>query len=220
VTTGGVRSKICGLSTAEAVAAAVAGGADFVGFVFYAPSPRNVAPEQVAALSAAVPAGVIRVGLFVDVDDAEIAHVLAAAPLDLLQFHGSESPARLAAVRQRFGRKVMKALPIAEPGDVAAAEPYLGVVDWLLFDARPPRTPGALPGGNGLAFDWRLLAGRRFPIPWMLSGGLTAETVGDAARLTGAEVVDVSSGVERSPGVKDAAKIMAFLAAAKGVKPR
>jgi phosphoribosylanthranilate isomerase len=220
VTAKGVRAKICGLSTAETVAAAVAGGASFLGFVFYARSPRNVAPERVAALCAAIPAGITRVGLFVDAADAEIAQVLAVAPLDLLQFHGGESPARIAAARQHFGRPVMKALPIAEPADVAAAEPYLGVADWLLFDARPPRRPDALPGGNGLPFDWRLLAGRRFPIPWMLSGGLTAETLDEAVRLTGAEIVDVSSGVESSPGVKDPAKIASFLAAAKGVKRR
>jgi phosphoribosylanthranilate isomerase len=213
--TAGVKVKICGLSTPEGVAAALAGGAAFLGFVFYPKSPRNVAPERVAALCEAVPKGVTRVGLFVDVDDATIARTLAAAPLDLLQFHGSESPSRVAEARQRFGRPVMKAIPIADPADVAAAEPYLAVADMLLFDARPPRRPGALPGGNGLAFDWRLIAGRHWPMPWMLSGGLTAATLAEAVRLTGAATVDVSSGVESAPGIKDPAKIAAFLSVAR-----
>jgi phosphoribosylanthranilate isomerase len=209
-----VAVKICGLSEPSGVAAAIAGGADFLGFVFYGPSPRNVAAARVAELCRAIPAGIARVGLFVDADDATIEAVLAAAPLDLLQLHGSESPARVAAVKRRFGRPVMKALPIGDPADVAAAEPYLAVADRLLFDARPPRHPGARPGGNGLVFDWRLIAARRWDLPWMLSGGLTAGNVAEAARLTGAPAVDVSSGVESAPGLKDAAKIAAFLAAA------
>jgi phosphoribosylanthranilate isomerase len=161
-----------------------------------------------------VPAGITRVGLFVDADDATIDAVLATAPLDQLQLHGGESPARVAAVKARFGRAVMKALPIGDPADVAAAEPYLAVADRLLFDARPPRGADARPGGNGLVFDWRLIAGRRWDLPWMLSGGLTADNVAEGIRLTGASAVDVSSGVERAPGVKDPAKIAAFLAAA------
>jgi phosphoribosylanthranilate isomerase len=209
-----VAVKICGLSEPSGVAAATAGGADFLGFVFYGPSPRNVAAARVAELCRAIPAGIARVGLFVNADDATIEAVLAAAPLDLLQLHGSESPARVAAVKRRFGRPVMKALPIGDPADVAAAEPYLAVADRLLFDARPPRHPGARPGGNGLVFDWRLIAARRWDLPWMLSGGLTAGNVAEAARLTGAPAVDVSSGVESAPGLKDAAKIAAFLAAA------
>ncbi len=164
-----------------------------------------------------MPRGITRVGLFVDADDATIAAVLAIAPLDLLQLHGSESPERVAAVKRRFARPVMKALPIAEPADVIAADAYLGVADRLLFDARPPRRPDALPGGNGLVFDWRLIAGREWSLPWMLSGGLTAANLAEAVRLTGARAVDVSSGVESAPGVKDAAKIAAFLAAAGAV---
>jgi phosphoribosylanthranilate isomerase len=209
-----VAVKICGLSEPSGVAAAIAGGADFLGFVFYGPSPRNVTAARVAELCRAMPAGIARVGLFVDADDATIEAVLAAAPLDLLQLHGSESPARVAAVKRRFGRPVMKALPIGDPADVAAAEPYLAVADRLLFDARPPRHPDARPGGNGLVFDWRLIAARSWDLPWMLSGGLTAGNVAEAARLTGAPAVDVSSGVESAPGLKDAAKIAAFLAAA------
>jgi phosphoribosylanthranilate isomerase len=213
-----VAVKICGLSEPDAVAAAVAGGAAFLGFAFYPPSPRHVAAAVVAELCRAVPAGVIRVGLFVDPDDATIASVLEAAPLDFLQFHGGESPARVAEVRRRFARPVMKALPIACPEDVAAVDAYLGVADRLLFDARPPRRADALPGGNGLVFDWRLIAGRRWSLPWMLSGGLTAANVAEAVRLTGAAAVDVSSGVESAPGLKDPAKIAAFLAAA-GANP-
>jgi len=212
-----VAAKICGLSTADSVAAAVEGGADYLGFVFYAPSPRNVAAARVAELCRAVPAGITRVGLFVDADDATIAAVLAAVPLDMLQLHGGETPSRVAAVRSRFALPVMKALPIADPADVAAADAYLDVADRLLFDARPPRRADALPGGNGLVFDWRLIAGRGWRLPWTLSGGLTASNVAEGVRLTGARAVDVSSGVESAPGVKDTAKIAAFLAAAGAI---
>ncbi|BBK34977.1 N-(5'-phosphoribosyl)anthranilate isomerase [Allostella sp. ATCC 35155] len=212
-----VAVKICGLSRPEAVAAAVAGGAAFVGFVFYPRSPRAVTPDEAGQLAAAVPAGIVRTGLFVDADDEAIAATLAAAPLDLLQLHGDETPERVAAIRAHFGRSVMKVLPIAEEEDVAAADRYLAVVDRLMFDAKPPRRPGALPGGNGLAFDWRLLAGRSWPVPWMLAGGLTAATLAEAVRLTGAPAVDVSSGVEDAPGVKSVAKIAAFLAAARAL---
>lgn len=205
------------MSQPDAVAAAVAGGAAFLGFVFYPKSPRNVAAAVVAELCRAVPAGITRVGLFVDADDATIASVLDAAPLDLLQFHGSESPLRVAEVKRRFARPVMKVLPIADPEDVAAADAYLGIADRLLFDARPPRRPEALPGGNGLIFDWRLIAGRSWSLPWMLSGGLIADNVAEAVRLAGAQAVDVSSGVESAPGIKDTAKIAAFLAAAGAI---
>jgi phosphoribosylanthranilate isomerase len=212
-----VTVKICGLTTEPAIAASVAGGADIVGFVFYPPSPRNVTPARAAALCRAVPPGITRVGLFVDASDREIAASLAVAPLDLLQFHGRETPERVAAARRRFGRPVMKAIAVAVAADVAAADDYLGAADWLLFDAKPPPRADALPGGNGVAFEWRLLAPRRFPIPWMLSGGLTAATLADAVRLTGAASVDVSSGVETSPGIKDPARIAAFLATAKAL---
>ena len=172
-------------------------------------------PERAGTLCAAVPAGVTRVGLFVDASDDAIAATLAAAPLDLLQFHGRESPERVAAAKRRFGRPVMKAIPLAGPEDLAFAESYLGSADRLLFDARPPRREGALPGGNGLAFDWQLLAGRRWSLPWMLSGGLDAGNLAEAVRVTGAPAVDVSSGVESAPGIKDPRRIAAFLAAAR-----
>ena len=210
-----VASKICGLASAEAVAAAVDGGAAYMGFVFYPPSPRSVTPQVAAKLCAAVPAGVARVGLFVDADDKAIATVLDLVPLDILQFHGCESGARVAQAKSRFGLRVMKAVAIADVGDVSIAAKYEDAADFLLFDAKPPRRPDALPGGNGLAFDWGLIAGRSWRRPWMLSGGLTAELLPEAVRISGAAMVDVSSGVESRPGQKDPGKISAFLAAAR-----
>jgi phosphoribosylanthranilate isomerase len=212
-----VAAKICGLNDQAGVAAAVAGGARYVGFVFYPPSPRHVAPDRAKALMASVPAGVTRVGLFVDADDAAIAAALAA-PLDLLQFHGAETPERVAAAKRKFGLPVMKAIPIAAAADVATADRFVGIADRLLFDAKPPRdVAGALPGGNGLAFDWQLLGARRWAMPWMLSGGLDAGNLAAAVAAAHAAEVDVSSGVETRPGVKDPAKIAAFLAAARTV---
>jgi len=209
-----IAAKICGLSSEAAVEAAVAGGAAYVGFVFYKPSPRAISPRRAAELCASVPASVKRVALFVDADDIAIQAVLDAAPIDILQFHGAETPERVAQAKQRFGRSVMKAISVAGPDDVDAASRYEGVADLLLFDAKPPRRADALPGGNGLAFDWRLIAGRDWRLPWMLSGGLTAELLPEAVRISGATAVDVSSGVEISPGQKDVMKIRAFLAAA------
>ena len=212
-----IAAKICGLSTEAAVAAAVAEGASFVGFVFYPPSPRAVSAEKAAELCVGVPGVVARVGLFVDADDDAIAAVLDAAPIDILQFHGRESPARVADAKARFARLVMKAVPIAGPEDVVASTRYEDVADMLLFDAEPPRRPDALPGGNGLAFDWGLIAGRSWRRPWMLSGGLSAELLPEAVRISGATMVDVSTGVESRPGVKDLGKIRAFLAAARAL---
>ncbi|HEV2185889.1 MAG TPA: phosphoribosylanthranilate isomerase [Stellaceae bacterium] len=211
-----VAAKICGLSSEEAIEAAVEGGAAYVGFVFYPPSPRSVTPARAGALCAAVSAGVQRVGMFVDAADAVIEATLAAAALDILQFHGSETPERVAEVKRRFGRRVMKAVAIAGPDDLAVAARYEDAADLLLFDAKPP--PGATrPGGNGLVFDWRLIAGRDWRLPWLLSGGLTAELLPEAVRISGAKAVDVSSGVERKPGDKDLAKIRAFLEVARGL---
>jgi len=209
-----VAVKICGLSSEAAIAAAVAGGAAYVGFVFYPPSPRAVSPARAGALCEKVPAAVRRVGLFVDADDAAIAAALDAAPLDILQFHGAETPERVVEAKRRFGRAVMKVIPVAGPQDVDAAERYAAAADLLLFDAKPPRRAGALPGGNGLVFDWQLIAGRAWRLPWMLSGGLTADILPEAVQISGATTVDVSSGVEFEPGQKDVAKIRAFLAAA------
>jgi len=213
----GVAAKICGLSSATAVETAVAGGAAYVGFVFYPPSPRAVSPARAGELAALVPRAVQRVALFVDADDAAIDAVLAAAPIDILQFHGAETPERVAAAKRRFGRAVMKAIPVAGPDDVDRAADYEDAADLLLFDAKPPRRADALPGGNGLAFDWQLIAGRRWRLPWMLSGGLTAAVLPEAVRISGAMAVDVSSGVESAPGRKDVAKIRTFLAAAAGL---
>jgi len=208
-----VAAKICGLSSDAAVAAAVDSGAAYIGFVFYPPSPRAVMPEEAARLCTAVPAGINRVGLFVDAGDETIAAVLAAAPIDILQFHGSESPQRVAEAKWRFDRRVMKAVPIAGADDLLRAESYQDAADLLLFDAKPS-WPDALPGGNGLVFDWQLIAGRSWRLRWMLSGGLTAKLLPEAVRISGAACVDVSSGVETRPGEKDPDKIRAFLAAA------
>ncbi len=210
---GAVRVKICGLTSPAAVDAAAAAGAAYAGFVFYARSPRNLSPGTAAELAARVPAGVARVGLTVDMDDAGLDALLAAVPLDILQLHGREPPGRVAAVRDRFGLPVIKAVGIATEADLPALDEAARAADMLLVDARPP--PGAaLPGGNGIAFDWRLVAGRRWPVPWLLAGGLTPANVAEAVRLTGARQVDVSSGVESAPGVKDAGLIGAFVAAA------
>jgi phosphoribosylanthranilate isomerase len=210
-------AKICGLSTAAAASAAVEAGAAYVGFVFYPPSPRAVTAAAAGRLCERVPPEVRRVGLFVDAEDAAIAAALAAAPLDMLQFHGRESPARVASAKAQFGRPVMKAVAIAGRDDVAVARQYEEVADFLLFDAKPPRRPEALPGGNGLAFDWRLIAGCVWRRPWMLSGGLTAALLPEAVRISGAAIVDVSSGVETAPGRKDPDMIREFLKAARAL---
>jgi len=207
--------KICGLNSPEAVLAAA--DADFAGFVFYGRSPRNVTPETAASLAALLPARVQRVALMVDPDDAFLKAALAAFEPDLLQLHGSEAPERVAAIKQAFGLPVMKAIPVREAGDLAAADRYRGVADRLLFDAKPPNRPGALPGGNAESFDWTLLTGRKFALPTMLSGGLTAANVAEAARISGVGAVDVSSGVEDRPGAKNPQKIKDFIMAARGL---
>lgn len=204
-----VEVKICGLNSPEAVRAAAE--ADYAGFVFYPPSPRSVTPAQAATLAAALPARVKKVALLVDADDAFIRAVVDALHPDLLQLHGRETPERVAQIKHAFGVPVMKAVPVREAADLDAAQAYAGVADRLLFDAKPPERPGALPGGNAEAFDWRLLAGRRFTLPWMLSGGLTAANLAAAVRTTGAVSVDVSSGVEDRPGQKNPSKIKSFI---------
>lgn len=214
--TSGIRVKICGLRDAAQVAAAVDAGAAYVGFVFFPKSPRHIAPEQAAALAANVPPGVAKVALTVDADDTFLDQLLERVPLDMLQLHGHESPARVAEIRARYGLPVMKAIGIADAADLDQIDTYAAVADQLLIDAKPPKD-ATLPGGNGLAFDWRLLAGRKYwTRPWMLAGGLTADNVAEAVRLTGARQVDVSSGVESAPGVKDPDRIRAFVTAAQG----
>lgn len=214
MTAGPIRVKICGLRTPATVAAAVAGGAAYVGFVFFPKSPRHLTLPEAAALAVDVPPGVAKVALTVDADDAMLDAIAAGMAVDVIQLQGSESPERVREVRTRLGLPVMKAVGIAGPQDLARIGAYAQVADQLLIDAKPPK--GAdLPGGNGLAFDWRLLAGRRWPVPWLLAGGLTAGNVAEAVRLTGARQVDVSSGVESAPGVKDEGLIRAFLDAAR-----
>lgn len=213
-----IDAKICGLSTPETLEVAVAEGAAYVGFVFFPKSPRCVTLDQAAALARRVPERVGRVGLVVDPDDDFLQALVARVPLEILQLHGREAPARVAAVRQATAKEVMKVLSIAEAADLEAAQPYLPVADRLMFDAKPPATmKNALPGGNAVAFDWKILSGRSFPRPWMLAGGLKAENVAEAAATSGARTVDVSSGVESAPGVKDPEKIRAFLRAVRSL---
>jgi phosphoribosylanthranilate isomerase len=209
-----IKVKICGLSTASAVVAAADAGAAYVGFVFFAKSPRNVGINQARALAVGAPAGLAKVALTVDASDADLDAIVNTVPLDMLQLHGHESPERVSQVRARYGLPVMKAVGVADAGDLAQLDDYMRVADQILVDAKPPR--GAdLPGGNGLTFDWRLIAGRRWTKPWMLAGGLTAANVAEAIRLTGARQIDVSSGVEAAPGVKDAAMMADFIRAAR-----
>jgi phosphoribosylanthranilate isomerase len=209
--------KICGLTDAQAVAAAVEGGARYLGFVFYSRSPRALSPERAGDLARAAPPDRTTVGVFVDPDDALLDRVLARVPLAAVQLHGAESPDRVRAVKARTGCAVIKALQVAETGDLAPVSSYAAVADMLLFDARPPKEPGRLPGGNGLAFDWRLLQNLRVGCPWLLSGGLSADNLAAAITLCRPPAVDVSSGVESRPGHKDPAKIRRFLALARGL---
>jgi phosphoribosylanthranilate isomerase len=211
--------KICGITHATALGAAIEGGADFVGFIFYPPSPRYVAPGRAAALGNATPTEIGRVGVFVDPTDAVLRQTLDRVRLDLLQLHGRESPDRVAEIKARFGLPVIKSVAISCARDVDLAGDFAEAADWLLFDAKPPRSPGALPGGNALSFDWSLLAGRDWDVPHLISGGLDAKNVGEALHATGAQGADVSSGVEHAPGDKDPEKIAAFLKAARGALP-
>jgi phosphoribosylanthranilate isomerase len=205
-------AKICGLSTAETLDAAIGGGATHVGFVFFPKSPRDVPPEKAASLAARMPERVARVGVFVDPDDALLEHTISAGRLTAVQLHGSESPERAAAIRARHRIEIWKAVPVRTRADLFLARAFRGAADRILYDAKTP--PGAaLPGGMGLRFDWRLLDGFTHPLPWALSGGLDASNVAEAVGGTGAPLVDVSSGVESAPGVKDVDKIAAFLKA-------
>jgi phosphoribosylanthranilate isomerase len=206
------RIKICGLTTPETVAAAVDAGATYLGFNFFAKSPRSVDIETARNLAVEVPPGVMKVALVVNADDAMIEAINARVPLDMIQLHGTETPERVREVKALAGLPVMKAVGIADEEDLAKIDDYTSVADQLLIDAKPPRN-AKLPGGNGLYFDWRLISNRRWASPWMLAGGLTPENVGEAVALTGARQVDVASGVESAPGVKDVDKIKAFCAA-------
>lgn len=211
-----VSVKICGLSDPSHVAAAAQAGAAYVGFVFFEKSPRNVSLAQARGLALETPAGLAKVALTVNADNAFLDALTSDVPLDFMQLHGAESPERVREIKQRYGLPVMKAVGVADRSDLDAIDTYAAVADQLLIDAKPPKD-AELPGGNGLSFDWRLLADRKYwTKPWMLAGGLTPDTVAEAIRLTGARQVDVSSGVESAPGVKDPDLIRAFVARAQG----
>ncbi len=207
-----IRVKICGLRTEADVLAVAAAGAAYAGFNFFPKSPRYVMVDQARLLALAAPVGLAKVALVVDATDAVLDAIVEGVPLDMLQLHGHETPDRVAEVRARYGLPVMKVVGVADEGDLPAIMDYALVSDQLLIDAKPPRN-AILPGGNGLAFDWRLVAQRRWLRPWMLAGGLTAENVAEAIRLTNVRQVDVASGVESAPGVKDAGRIKAFVEA-------
>ncbi len=208
-----IRVKICGLRTAADVQAASLAGAAYGGFVFFAKSPRHLSIDMARDLTRGAPDGLAKVALVVDADNAFLDALLAQCPFDMLQLHGHETPARVSEVRARYGLPVMKAVGIANAGDLAAAFEFSLVADQILIDAKPPKD-ATLPGGNGLAFDWRLVAQRRWLKPWMLAGGLNPSNVAEAIALTNARQVDVSSGVESAPGVKDAGLIVDFVQAA------
>ena len=208
-----VRVKICGLRTLADVAAVAASGAAYAGFNFFPPSPRYLTLAEARSLALAAPPGLAKVALTVDADDATLDALIEAMPLDMLQLHGHETPDRVAALRTRYGLPVMKVIGVRDEGDLAALFDFSTVADQLMIDAKPPKG-AVLPGGNGLPFDWRLVAQRRWLRPWMLAGGLTPANVAEAVRLTNARQVDVASGVESAPGVKDPARIAAFVQAA------
>ncbi len=210
-----VRVKICGLTRPEDVAAVAAAGVEYAGFNFFPKSPRSVDLDQARALALACPVGLAKVALVVDPEEAMLDALLAAVPVDMIQLHGSETPERVAALKARHGLPVMKVVGVADAADIARIDAYTPVADQILVDAKPPKD-AVLPGGNGLTFDWRLVAGRRWPVPWMLAGGLTPANVAEAVARTGARQVDVASGVESAPGVKDVALISNFCAAARG----
>ncbi len=207
------RVKICGLRDQVMLDAAVTAGAHYAGLVFFPKSPRNVSIAQAAPLAQATPMGVAKVGLLVNPDNALLDAVLADVPLDILQLHGKETPDRVAEIRSRYGLPVMKAVGVADASDLPELDEYAQVADMLLVDAKAPKT-AELPGGNGLSFDWTLIANRRWPTPWMLAGGLTPDNVAEAIALTKAPQVDVSSGVEIAPGEKSADLMAAFVTAA------
>ena len=211
-------TKICGVSTPEAVRAAVEGGAAFLGFMFFPQSPRNIDPEAAARLAPPARArGVKIVAVLVDPSDNEIDAVMAGLAPDLIQLHGKEPPARVREIGERTGRGIIKVVPVSEASDLTAAKPYEPLVEHLMFETKPPKDADR-PGGLGVAFDWSLLKGRRFERPWFLAGGLNPWNVAEAVAVSGAPILDVSSGVERGPGLKDPALIQAFLDAVRRVQ--
>ena len=205
-----VSVKICGISTVDDVRACAGAGANYMGLVFFEKSPRNITIPAARDLALAAPMGLAKVALVVNPSDAELDAIAGTVPLDMIQLHGRETPERVAEVKARYGLPVMKAVGIADANDLPKLESYFGVADQILVDAKPPKG-GELPGGNGLSFDWRLIAGRRWPCPWMLAGGLTPENVAEAVKMTGTKQVDVSSGIEDAPGQKNAELIQKFV---------
>ncbi|WP_299698797.1 phosphoribosylanthranilate isomerase [uncultured Tateyamaria sp.] len=212
----GVSVKICGLSRPEHVSTAVDAGAKYIGFVFFPKSPRNVTLETARTLALAVPPGVAKVALVVDPDDTFLDELTATVPLDMLQLHGHETPERVSEIKKRYGLPVMKAVGVADASDIEALDLYGRVADQILVDTKAPEGADR-PGGNGQTFDWSLIAGRRWPVPWMLAGGLTQENVAQAVAATGARQIDLSSAVETAPGQKDAGLIRDFMAVAKAI---
>ena len=205
--------KICGVTDTLALEATIRARANYVGFNFFPPSPRYLRPGDAPPLAARAEGRITRVGVFVDAADDFLAEAVAAARLEAIQLHGAEKPDRAAQLKARFGLPVWKVLSVASAADVARADAYAGAADFVLFDAKTPK--GALPGGMGLSFDWGLIAHRKGPIAWGLAGGLTPDNIAEAVRMTGAPLVDTSSGVESAPGVKDPGLIAAFCAAAR-----
>ena len=209
--------KICGLSEPETLKTAIDCGARYVGFVFVPRSSRFVTTDTAANLAGRVPAGVAKVSLTVDADNDQLDEITARVPLDMLQLHGEESPERVVEVKARYGLPVMKAIGIGDAADLGRIATFAQVADQLLLDTKPPKS-GDLPGGNGLSFDWSLLQGRRWAVPWMLAGGLNSGNVAEAVRVTGARQVDASSAVEIEKGVKSSALIREFIAAAQALQ--
>ncbi|MDG4899357.1 MULTISPECIES: phosphoribosylanthranilate isomerase [unclassified Mesorhizobium] len=209
--------KICGLKTDTAMAAALAGGASHVGFIFFAKSPRFVDPAEAGRLRQAAIGKAKAVAVTVDADDALLDEIVARMQPDMLQLHGSETPVQVAELKTRYGLPVMKVLSVSEAADLERIKPYVGVADRLMFDAKPPKGT-QLPGGNGVAFDWRILAGLDAGLDYMLSGGLNAANVGDALRLANPPGIDISSGVESAPGVKEPALIEQFFRAVRAAR--
>lgn len=207
--------KICGLTSEEAIAAVCDAGADYAGFVFYPPSPRHLEPTRAAALAGGLEGSILKVALTVDADDRLLDQIMNTLLPDVLQLQGSETPERVRELGERYGRAIMKAIGIENKADLSLIADYRATADLLLLDAKAPKSDRALPGGNGLAFDWGLISGQRIEDDWLLAGGLTARNVAEAIRVTGAPGVDVSSGVESAPGVKDPEMIREFVRAAK-----
>ncbi|WP_430473453.1 phosphoribosylanthranilate isomerase [Thalassospira lucentensis] len=208
--------KICGINSEDALIAAMSAGADALGYVFFPPSPRHISLKGAKTLTQRVPNSILKVGLFVEAGDEALDNAITAGNLDVIQLHGKESPERVKEVKDRFGLKVMKAISVSTADDIENAKAnYDSVADYLLFDAKPPKD-SILPGGNAVSFDWTLLTGQHFKSDWMLAGGLDPDNVAGAVRISQAPWVDVSSGVEKAKGVKDARKIAHFIHAAKG----